>query len=149
MNIQFVWVLVLALPLAAGCDSRQDDGRTVGQKVDGAVDATRTAAAEVKANAARGLEQAADAAQETSKDIARKADDAAITAAITTQLAKDPELAALDIDVDTREGRVSLQGEAPSDAARQRAQAIAQKERGVTAVDNQLVVQAHQKGKQK
>lgn len=145
MNTALVKTLVLALTIAAGCDSRQDDGHTVGQQVDKAVEATRDAAAEVQANAARGLDQAANAAQETSKELARRADDAAITAAINAQLAKDPELAALDIDVDTREGRVSLQGVTPSDAARQRAQAIAQKEKGVTAVDNQLAVQARQK----
>jgi hyperosmotically inducible periplasmic protein len=145
MNTALATTLVLTLTIAAGCDSRQDDGRTVGQQVDKAVEATRNAAAEVQANAARGLDQAANAAQETSKELARRADDAAITAAINAQLAKDPELAALDIDVDTREGRVSLQGVTPSDAARQRAQAIAQKEKGVTAVDNQLSVQVRQK----
>lgn len=145
MKMPIASILVIALLAVAGCDSRQDDGRTVGQRVDEAVDDTRTAAAEVKANAARGLDQAADVAQETSKELSRKADDAAITAAITANLAKDPQLSALDIDVDTHEGRVSLEGAAPSEAARQHAQTIAQKEKGVTAVDNKLVVQAAQK----
>jgi osmotically-inducible protein OsmY len=142
MNMPLVTVVVLVLSVAAGCDSRQDGGPTVGQKVDQAVEATRSAAAEVRVNAARGMEQAADAAQQTSKELARRADDAAITAAINAQLAKDHELKAINIDVDTREGRVSLHGTAPNEAARLRAQTIAQKEKGVTAVDNQLVVQA-------
>ncbi len=145
MNMPNAGALVLALLAVAGCDSRQDDGRTVGQKVDEAVEATRTAAAEVKANAARGLDQAADVAQDKSKELSRKADDAAITAAINANLAKDPQLSALGIDVDTHEGRVSLQGVAPSEAARQRAQTVAQSEKGVTAVENKLVVQASQK----
>jgi len=46
------------------------------------------------------------------------------------------------IDVDTREGHVTLSGEAPSGEARNRASALANSVEGVVSVDNRLAVQA-------
>ncbi|CAG1018986.1 hypothetical protein BURC_03828 [Burkholderiaceae bacterium] len=131
--------LAAALALAA-CDSR-DDAATAGQKVDQTVASARTAAAEVKQSAQQGLSEAAQATQEKSEVVAQKVGDAALTAAIKAGIAKDPELSALRINVDTKDGHVSLYGSAPSDAARQRAQAIALAENGVTGVDNQLAIE--------
>lgn len=137
--------LKLIVPLAAwlalaGCDSRQE-GATVGQKVDQTVASAKDAAAEVKQSAKQGLEGAAQATQEKTDQVAKKVGDAAITASVNAGLAKDPELSALRINVDTRDGRVSLYGSAPNEAARQRAQQIAMGEKGVTGVDNQLAVE--------
>ncbi|HEY0858479.1 MAG TPA: BON domain-containing protein [Albitalea sp.] len=130
----------LAAALALGaCDSR--DGTTAGQKVDETVASARTAAAQAKQSAQQGLNEAARATQEKSEVVAQKVGDAALTAAIKAGLAKDPELSALRINVDTKDGHVSLYGSAPSDAARQRAQAIALAENGVTGVDNQLAIE--------
>jgi osmotically-inducible protein OsmY len=72
--------------------------------------------------------------------VAATADDIAITARIKTELAKDPSLSALRIDVDTREGLVSLTGSAPDNAARERATRVAAAVKGVLSVDNLLVV---------
>jgi osmotically-inducible protein OsmY len=79
--------------------------------------------------------------QEKSKELAEKVGDAAITASIKAGIAKDPELSVMRINVDTNDGKVSLYGSAPNEAARQRAQSIAQNEKGVTAVDNKLAVE--------
>jgi hyperosmotically inducible periplasmic protein len=129
-----------ALLLLAACDSRQD-GTTVGQKVDQTVATAKDAAADVKQTARQGLDGAAQATQEKSDQVAKKVGDAAITASVNAGLAKDPELSALRINVDTRDGHVSLYGSAPNEGAKQRAQQIAMNEKGVTGVDNQLAVE--------
>jgi osmotically-inducible protein OsmY len=69
-------------------------------------------------------------------------DDAGITAQINASLAKDPDLSAAKINVDTVNGRVTLNGPAPSTVARERAETIAKAVSGVTSVNNQLVVTA-------
>jgi hyperosmotically inducible periplasmic protein len=135
------WGAMLATLLALGaCDSR-NDGATAGQQVDRAVDSAKSAAAEAKQTARQGLDEAAQVTKETSDQVARKVGDAAITAAVNADLAKDPELSALRINVDTKEGHVSLYGSAPNEAAKQRAQTIAASEKGVSGVDNQLVIE--------
>jgi len=136
------WTACAAMALAlAACDSKQD-GATVGQKVDQAVATAKGAASEVKDSARRGLDDAAQVSKETSAQVSQKVSDAAITAAINAGIAKDPDLSALRINVDTHEGKVALYGSAPNEAARQRAQTIAQNEKGVTAVDNKLAIES-------
>jgi len=86
------------------------------------------------------MEQAKEATKKAADTTAGKISDATITAEVNTALAKDPDLSALKIDVDTANGRVALRGKAPSPAARDRATQLAQNVKGVVSVDNQLVV---------
>ena len=72
--------------------------------------------------------------------VAQSAEDVKITASIKTELAKDPSLSALRIDVDTRDGLVSLHGTAPDSVSRERATRVAAAVKGVLGVDNKLVV---------
>jgi hyperosmotically inducible periplasmic protein len=131
----------LAVPLLLlGC-SRHDDA-TVGQQVDRAVASAKKSAADAKQSAATELEHAAAVSQEKAGVVAQKVEDAALTAAINAGIAKDPELSALRINVDTHDGHVSLYGSAPNEAAKRRAQTIAMSEKGVTGVDNKLVVES-------
>ena len=139
----------------AGCDKVQSPAptATVGQKLDAAIDRTKSVAADVQVEARSALSdaqkryeqdgpkvesQARDAASIAGKVI----DDAAITARISTGLARDPELSALRIDVDTKDGAVILRGPAPSEAARERAGSVARAVSGVLSVRNQLVLKA-------
>ena len=69
-------------------------------------------------------------------------DDAAITLSVTKALAKDTELSAGRIDVDTKDGVVRLAGPAPSAAAKARASELAAGVQGVKTVDNALEVKA-------
>jgi hyperosmotically inducible periplasmic protein len=112
-------LLVAAAALAAGCDrapsqptAQPGTSSTVGEKVDKAI--AKTA------------------------DVAK---DAAVTASINAELARDPGLSALSINVDTTAGRVLLKGKAPDSAAVERATAIARRTDGVVSVDNQLTVE--------
>lgn len=129
----------------------RDDGQTVGQQVDQAVATAEQRTEEAKADARQGIEEAksdaaaaadrmANSAEKAGDQVASKVEDAAITASVNAELAKDPSLSALRINVDTSNGRVLLRGAAPDAAARDRATQLAQAVNGVVAVDNQLEV---------
>ena len=66
--------------------------------------------------------------------------DVGITAAVKTALAADPALSALKIEVSTHDGVVRLDGPAPDQKARDRAQVLAAAPQGVISVENRLVV---------
>ena len=64
----------------------------------------------------------------------------AITASVNARLAKDPDLSALRINVDTKDGAVTLTGPAPSQSAKDRAATLAREVEGVKSVTNNLSV---------
>jgi len=74
-----------------------------------------------------------------------KVEDAVITASVKTELAKDSDLSALNINVDTSGGNVALRGTAPSMAAKEHATSLAAGVKGVGTVDNQLTVSPEKK----
>lgn len=86
------------------------------------------------------LDSAAATAEATADRLGDKVADATITASVNAELAKDPSLSALRIDVDTAAGRVMLKGTAPDASARDRATQLAMNVKGVVAVDNQLQI---------
>ena len=146
-----VWALAV-LPLLAACNDA-DSSKTAGQRLDGAVAKTEQTASEIKdATKASvdsaavilrdGAAQAKAAAKSAGDSMNANGDDAAITASVATGLVKDPDLSALKIDVDTRQGVVHMYGPAPSEAARLRATEIANSVKGVRGVDNKLTVKA-------
>jgi osmotically-inducible protein OsmY len=156
----FLAVSALALGLAA-CDKKPE---TVGEKLDAAVEKTQQAADDAQRKAQEALQSAGtkvqegaaqveaaaqtagqnvgEAAKQATDTALNAADDAAITAQVSAGLAKDPDLSALQINVDTKAGVVTLNGPAPTAAAKERATQIAQAVKGVGAVNNQLAVKA-------
>ena len=147
------WALALVAAALAltGCD--KSDNRTAGEKVDAAVARTEQAAQEAKAKTeqmagdAKAKVESSDAASrvsEAAKDAGTAtttaAEDASTTAAVNAGLAKDPDLSAVKIDVDTQAGKVTLRGPAPNPTAKSRAEQIAKDVKGVSSVDNQLEV---------
>lgn len=127
--------------LSLGACGKNNEDRTVGQQVDAAVQSSKTAAAQAKQemkDATAGIRQEAKTAGTEASD---RVADAAITASVNADLAKDNDLSALRIDVDTSNGHVTLKGTAPSEPARERAGRMAGGVKGVTSVDNQLTVQ--------
>ena len=135
-----------ALALAA-CDRQSMDkadraGAEAGRKADDAL-----------AVAKQKLEQAGEKTREAVNDVAKPngsgADtgqqtrealsDTAITASIKADFLKDPDLSVLKIEVDTKDGVVTLNGLAGNDAARTRAGHIAEGVKGVREVRNFLV----------
>jgi hyperosmotically inducible periplasmic protein len=153
---RYSWLTAIALTAVLTACGRPDE--TVGQKVDGAiaqgrdamqdaktatkegVDSAQRASKDVVASAEKSLERTAEASRDSTTKMGEAIDDAAITASISASLAKDADLSAIKIDVDTKNGRVSLHGPAPSELAKTRASTIAQSVKGVVSVDNQLTI---------
>jgi hyperosmotically inducible protein len=146
MTMTAATVLLAALA-AAGCSKRDDTqtartddntavvqgqpsaGESASKAAQDAKDATRQAANDVKEASKNAADQATD-----------KVSDALITTAVNAELAKDPKLSAMRINVDTDNGRVALKGTAPDPDAKARATQLASNVKGVISVDNQLVV---------
>ncbi|MDB5931247.1 MAG: transport-associated protein [Polaromonas sp.] len=154
----------LSLAFAMSACNKPEDNQTVGQKIDSAIARTGQAVEQAKekseksgeqakvkteetfAKAGEALKNATQNAESSAKVAAGKAiekmDDMAITTAISAELAKDPDLSVLKINVDTKDGAVTLNGSAPTEAARERASAVAKTFSGVQSVNNKLVVKA-------
>ena len=68
--------------------------------------------------------------------------DAALTAKVKTALIADPDVKALRIDVDTKDGVVSLNGTADQRSNADKAVAIAKRIEGVKSVEDHLTVKS-------
>jgi osmotically-inducible protein OsmY len=91
----------------------------------------------------RAREVGADIGQRTAAaaDATRKAiDDGRLTTKIKAKMALDDTVSALDLDVDTTGGVVTVKGTVRSDVERQRALALARETVGVTQVIDQLQI---------
>ena len=153
-------VTALSMGLAA-CDKAQEPP-TVGQQIDSAIQKTDQAATDAKIKAEQALntaeiktEQALNTAEtkmdagaanasaaikDATASATALANDAGITGRVSAEFAKDPDLSAIRIDVDTQAGAVRLTGPAPSQAAKDRASALAEGVEGVISVNNELIV---------
>lgn len=153
LNLPLVVLGSLALVLALSACGKKVDDKTAGQQLDSGIARTEKAAEEAKAktestlaNAGAALKDATKNAESSAKEVASTAgemiDDVAITAAVSAGFAKDPDLSALKINVDTKNGAVTLNGSAPTEAAREKASSIAKAVKGVNSVENKLLVKA-------
>ena len=129
------------LALLSAC-GRSGDNRSAGQKVDAAVATVEQKAAEVKADVSTAGQNAKESMAEATAKASNGVKDVAITAAINAELARDKDLSALRINVDTVAGKVALTGSAPDAMARDRATTLAKRVDGVVTVDNQLSLKA-------
>lgn len=159
-----------ALALAAGCDRDEarsagqkldhaidrtqqklaEAGQKIQPKVEEAADKTQQKLAEAGEKTQQALSSAAEKIKETTISVtpgAQTADntgkvmsDAAITASIKTDYLKDPDLSVFKIDVDTKNGVVTLNGLANDEESRQRAEKLAGAVKGVREVRNFLVI---------
>lgn len=132
--------VALTLGLAA-CDRNSAD-QTAGQKLDAAVAKTEAAAGEAQKKMEAVASEASAATRSAAANAAAVMDDAGITAKVSAGLAKDEELSAVKIDVDTRNGIVTLNGPVKNAVAKERAETIARNVQGVNSVVNQLTVTA-------
>lgn len=125
--------LLASAALFAGCE--RGENRAQNERRDSVVAASDSTARNDVREAGR------DAAATTGKAVdavADKARDAAISIEINALLARDSDLSALGIDVDTAGGHVVLRGSAPDATARERATRLARGVDGVVDVNNEL-----------
>ena len=140
----FVIALAMVTMLVDGC-AYVEDGLTVGQKLEQALDRASSAITEAGDSLSLKSPDTDATVSAFTSSISDKAllttlavSDAGISASIMTELAKDPDLGTTKIDVDTRDGAVSLNGSVESEPARERAERIARANRDVVRVDNYL-----------
>jgi hyperosmotically inducible protein len=124
-------LLAASMIVLAGCDkpatppqSSTGPMEKMGQKIDQAAERTKEQAAQATDKAGRALE------------------DGKITAQVKAGILAEPGLKVLMIDVDTKEGKVTLTGSADSAANVQKAEQIASGVQGVKSVDNRLAISA-------
>ena len=108
---------------------------------DAAADA-RAAASDLSQDVKEGAQDAAQAASNAATAVGEAVADAAITAAVNAEFAKDAAVSALQINVDTNNGAVTLKGTVKDDAAKARAEDIAKAVKGVKSVQNELTISA-------
>jgi hyperosmotically inducible protein len=132
----------VAVLLALTACGKQDDGKTVGQSIDSGIAKTEQAAADVGNSVKDMGKDAQVAGSQASTTMGEKIDDAVITTSVNASLAKDPDLSAIKINVDTKDGVVTLNGPAPTATAKAKAADLAREVKGVTSVNNQLMVSA-------
>lgn len=119
---------LIAVMGTAACS--RDDSRTAGQGVDKAI-------GEVKSQSAA----AKTAAQGAANTATSSAADAAITVKVNAAIVADTRLKVMRVNVDTKDGRVTLMGSAPDAGSRDTATALVKAIEGVVDVDNQLRVE--------
>lgn len=119
-RMQLLALVAGATLLAAGCGDRSIE--TAQQKMDRAADKVAATTDSASAKAATAI------------------DDATITTKVKAAVLAEPGLKSLEINVDTREGVVTLAGTVASHELKQRATQIAQSVAGVRSVSDQLVV---------
>lgn len=106
-----VLLFAISLAAAAGCTATKNTGVAVGE----------------------GTKEAAEQVGDTVTD-------ASITAAVKMKMADDPLVGAMKIDVDTKDGIVTLNGTVKSSAEAQKAVDLAKSVNGVKSVKSNLVV---------
>lgn len=134
--------LLAALAIAAALTacSKQEDDRTAGQRLDGAISEAKQTAQETKRDAQQAMNDAENSAARAADKTAQATGDMAITAKVNAALVADDKLKATQINVDTKEGQVTLTGQAPDAQSRERATTLASAVDGVKHVRNELVV---------
>lgn len=142
-------MVILAL-LAAGVGavlmSSYYDERPLGARLDAGVqagkDGLKSQIAAVQGAANDAADQASNRVSQASDGVSQAMTDSAITAAVKTALAADPTLSAVKIEVTTEAGVVRMDGPAPDEQSRKRAEVLAAAPKGVRSVDNRLVIPA-------
>lgn len=125
--------LVAAVTMLSACEKKTT---TVNDTAPGSTSTTSTttvAPSQAASNAMSATASAMDKAGDA-------AGDAMITGKVKTALIADPDIKALRIDVDTKNGIVALKGTADSAAHSDKATTVARGIDGVKSVDNQLTV---------
>ena len=117
-------ILFVGATLAsAGCSDRYST-ETTGQKVD------------------RNAEKVAAATDRATSQAANAVEDAAITAKVKSAIIAEPGLSALRIDVDTKDGVVTMSGVVENSTLKDRATQTAQQVSGVRSVIDNLAVKS-------
>ena len=162
-----VWLALSGL-IAVGCQQNQEpdavevsrdaegdpqihvDGDQVDKNLEQAGDELKAGAREVQEavnEAGEALERGADRIEaEVGPVVQDVLDDAAITTRVKARLVADPDVNAFHIDVDTVDGRVTLNGKVATEHQKQEASELADRTEGVREVVNLIQVAGQDEG---
>ena len=129
----------LALIAVAGCD-KPNPAESAGKQIDQSMQKMGQRVDQVADRAKEQVAKTADRAKEQVAKTGQVLDDTAITAAVKAGIIAEPGLKVLKIDVDTKDGQVTLTGSADSPENVQRATQVASNVQGVKSVDNRIAV---------
>ena len=138
-TLSLLAALAVATALTA-CGKSRDDDLSAGQRLDGAVADAKQAARDTRQEARETVKDAEMSASRAADATARVSTDMAITAKVNAALVADDRLEATQINVDTREGQVTLTGKAPDSQLCERAVTLASGVDGVKQGNNQLII---------
>ena len=124
---------------AAGCDQRNASSPSTGSTATPPATSRAPTTGDKMASSAQ---SAGDKMASGTQRAGDKVDDAAITTKVKTALMAEPGLRSLEINVDTRDNVVTLNGTVDSQEKKQRAMQIAQGVEGVKSVSDNLVVKS-------
>jgi hyperosmotically inducible protein len=124
IHIQLVAALVASTAVLAACGDNRTD----------------TASGKRTESVATAPDRVANATDRVTTKAAVAVDDTAITTKVKAAVMAEPGLKTLDINVDTKDGVVTLAGTVQSPELKQRAVTLAQQVEGVRSVSDQLVV---------
>jgi osmotically-inducible protein OsmY len=129
----------LALIAVVGCD-KPNPAESAGKQIDQSMQKMGQKVDQVTERAKEQVAKTSDLAKEQVAKTGQVLDDTAITAAVKAGILAEPGLKVLKIDVDTKDGLVTLTGSADSSESVQRATQVASTVQGVKSVDNRLAV---------
>lgn len=121
--------LAAAVALALAACGKEGPGEKVGQSIDKSTE-----------QAGRALDQAKDAVVGKAQEAGKAVDDAALAARVKAALVAEPGVDSLKIDVESKNGVVSLEGTVAQPEQRAKVEQIALSIDGVKAVNNNLAV---------
>lgn len=120
------------------------DGDQVEKNFEETQDALEAGARDVKSaadQAGAAIERGADRVEAEVGPVVRDVlDDAGVTTRVKAKLVADPEVNAFHIDVDTVDGRVTLNGKVATELQRREAEQLASRTEGVSSVINLIQV---------
>jgi len=128
-SITWIAIALFAAALTAGCNRNDTSAESLGRKID-----------QAQENASEKMDQATAQVKEQAEYAGDKIDDATITAKVKTALIGEPGLKALQINVDTANGVVTLSGTVDSPSSVDRVTRVVMAVQGVKLVDNRLSV---------
>lgn len=145
-TLKLISISILAISGLAACDNR-GPSESAGQRMDSAAGNNSDSSAANTGQSQAGQSQAeqgqtadniGDSMQRQGQRAGQALDDATITARVKAALFAEPSLKALQINVDTSQGVVSLSGSVDSLQESNRAKELASSVEGVRIVENRL-----------
>jgi hyperosmotically inducible periplasmic protein len=141
MKTIILTVLIVMLGFSFSCSTAKNTGEAVKEGTEEVAEEVGDKTEDVAEEVGDKTEDVGEAVKETAEDVGEKVEDGSITAAVKMKFANDEVVSASQIDVDTSNGVVTLNGTVESHAEANRAVELAQGVNGVKNVRSNLIIE--------